>query len=140
MPFDEKGVFTKVLVPHPVGGESLTKQADAKAADINNIVRGFVPLYEPSLIWPESDYSTIGSYQELVERMRAYEEAFWHLPPDVRMYCQNDPGTFLEAVGDPQSLEEMRKLGLKVEQTPEWVDTETGEVTPGDTAPEEPST
>lgn len=122
MGFDEYGNFERVSAPHPVEGESMVKQAEADASDINQIVQKYVthgvmprsnpqaPLY--------GDFTDVGSYYDCVNRVMTIQEDFDRLPSAIREACLNDPGKLLEALEEPEKLEELVKLGMPEDGIP----------------------
>lgn len=96
--------------------KSLTVQADAEAADINNIVRNFgltgglpygnlQPIYDDFSQMP-TDYHTALSF------IREADSAFLELPAQVRSRFDNDPGVFLNSLSDPSKRPLFEELGL----------------------------
>lgn len=95
---------------------SKTRQADAKDADINNIVRSFgvtgtlpaggvrIPSYQ--------DFEDVFDFRSALEAVKAAEASFMALPAQVRSRFQNDPQEFVEFCSDPKNIEELRELGL----------------------------
>lgn len=95
---------------------SLTVQADADAADINNIVKKFgvtgslpygelQPIYDDFTAYP-TDYHTA------LNLVRDADNAFMEMPAEIRSAFDNDPGNFLNAIYDPSHHDRLRKLGL----------------------------
>lgn len=94
-----------------------TRQADAKEADINQIVKNFgitgalpqavrVPTYQ--------DFDEVFDYRSAIEAVRAAETSFMQMPAQIRARFANDPQAFVEYCADPANLPEMRELGLAV--------------------------
>lgn len=81
------------------------------------------------------DFTNVTDYLTAVTAVKEAEKAFQSLPARVRDYCGNDPATFLQAMANPEALEQMKKLGLK-EQTPT---NNEGGVPPSSPAPAAPS-
>jgi len=96
--------------------ESLTKQAFKEDCDINHIFKKWkkdgilthVNRYQGRY----EDVSSYQSYEDSLNTIMRAEEAFGSLPADVRKRFDNDPGVFLEFVGNPSNVDEMVKLGL----------------------------
>lgn len=59
-----------------------------------------------------ADISSIGDYQESVEKVLKANNAFMTLPAEIRVRFNNDPGELLEFIQDPRNFEEGKKLGL----------------------------
>lgn len=102
----------------PLCGETLTKQAEKDACDVNNIVRKWqktgviehVAKYQgdySDLVGAPVDYHA--AFNQVLEARAAFDS----LPSSVRKRFQNDPGAFLEFVSDPANGDEMIKLGLR---------------------------
>lgn len=96
---------------------SRTRQADAKDADINTIVKNFgltgtvpagvrVPTY--------GDFDFVGDYRSAIEAIRSADASFMAMPADVRSRFDNDPARFVDFCSDPANVDELRKLGLAV--------------------------
>lgn len=94
---------------------SLTKQADAKDADINEIVRRFnitgqlpqnirMPTY--------GDFTDIPTFQEAQNAIRLAQEAFDAMPAEIRSRFHNDPAEFVDFCSDENNRAEAIKLGL----------------------------
>lgn len=95
-----------------------TKQADAPACDINNILK----RYEENGVLPDmiranpqyGDFSNVPSYQEALETVMKAEEQFGALPAKIRERFNNNPASMLEFVNDPENGAEMIKLGMRI--------------------------
>jgi len=101
-------------VTQPEGGRMMTKQAEAAETDINAIIRRHRQMGAP---FPTEggtygDFSTGLDFHASLNRVREAELTFNLLPAEVREFCSNDPGRFLDLVGDPAKREELVKLGL----------------------------
>lgn len=100
---------------------SLTKQADAAAADINTILKryektGTLPdMIKSDPMW--GDFSDVPSFQEAFALVAKSEEQFAALDAPVRKRFDNDPAKFLAFATDPANSAEMVALGLAVEKT-----------------------
>lgn len=94
----------------------LTKQEFADDCDVNKIiarcVRNGMPL--PSTIAEPlyADVSEIGSYADCVRRVKAAEESFMELPPEIRTRFDNDPASLISFLADPANVSEARSIGL----------------------------
>lgn len=104
--------------------ESRTVQSDAQEADINVIVARFgLTGLMPQNVRPpiEADFVDIYDFHSAMQAMRAATESFDSMPAKVRERFNNDPGLFVdfclqEKDGKLANLEEMRKLGLAVDE------------------------
>lgn len=98
------------------GDKGLTKQADMKDADINNIMKRFERTgILPDLIVRDGrygDFSSVPDYQEALEIVRLADEQFNNLDANIRNRFDNDPAKFLAFASDEKNLVEMEKLGL----------------------------
>lgn len=94
---------------------SLTKQAFAEEADINNIVRkynatGILPAGERQLQY--GDFSSGLDYAESLEAIQEAREDFQSIPSHIRNRFDNDPQKFLDFINDEENIEEAIELGL----------------------------
>lgn len=110
---------------------SLTRQEEAKACDVNVIIRkyyktGVIPVDQREAFF--ADVTTSVDYREALTRVKAAESFFYQLPPETRAEFANDPAEFLDVVSDPDSRERLVELGLLEAE---------GQV-PGDAEPEPP--
>lgn len=124
--------YPRQQVLHPMEGESRTKQADLKAADINNIVRRWLKSGIPpqsNMVARYGDFSNSGDYLSCLLKVQESQDSFMRLPARVRKACDNDPGKFLDMVFDPEKKAQLVELGLVEGQTP---------VEPAPEVPEEP--
>lgn len=112
---------------HPVG-ESRCQQNLADETDINYILRKQV---ETGLVkhvnTHQGQYGNFASstdYHDCMNKVAAADQAFSTLPADLRAQFENDPAQFLEFVGDPENIDEMRDMGLlpPAEQLPDVPD------------------
>lgn len=109
-------------VTQPEGGRLMTKQAEAAETDINAIIRRHMVQNIP---FPDGsnarygDFSASLDYHQALNRLREAELTFNQLPVEVREYCKNDPGMFLDLVHDPERRDELVKLGLVEAAMPE---------------------
>jgi len=122
---------------HPVG-ESLTHQSMKDECDINRIMLKWqktgVIDHAKTFEGQYADFTHVtGDYQEHMNAVIQANEMFGTLPSTVRKRFNNDPGEFLEFVGDPDNLEEMQRLGLS--KTPL---SEPSEVVDDPTPPKKP--
>ncbi len=100
---------------HPSGGVSLTKQAEAEAADVNFIVAQWMSGGTPVVNRVQAHYGDFSSGIDFTAAMNAVRDAerdFMALPAVVRSHVGNDPAEFLRLVHDPERREELEKLGL----------------------------
>lgn len=95
---------------------SMTKQSEAEACDINNIMKryqatGLLPdLIERQPMY--GDFSTVQTFHEAQGIVAQAREQFEALPAEMRDRFQNDPAKFLEFVENPKNEDELVKMGL----------------------------
>lgn len=103
-------------------GESRTKQADAEACDINNIMK----RYEKTGVL-EHIAKNPGRYEHLpggldyqlaLNLAIGAKEAFDALPGILRAKFGNDAETFLDFMDDPENEKEIIELGLREPEAP----------------------
>lgn len=104
------------------------QQSDYDRSDINLIVERFIRTGVLESVRQTQgqygDFSEVSDYASCLRQLQQAEESFMSLPATVRKKFDNDPGQFLEFVGDPANLPEMAKMGLLKE----------GYVSPSDSA------
>ena len=105
--------------PDDPSSRSRTKQGFAKEADINNIMMRASKtgvLVDPSIVSNRrpyfSDFSDVGDFQSIVNRIRSVEGAFMMLSAKIRSKFDNDAGKLLDFVADPVNAKEAQELGL----------------------------
>ena len=84
-----------------VGVESMTRQDQAALVNINNIYKktqqGQMPLASSKL--PTfGDFSDVGTYDVILERIQEATDAFYALPSETRAEYNNDPKVYYEKV------------------------------------------
>lgn len=98
------------------GDKGLTKQADAKDADINYIMKRFERTGQlPDMIVRDGrygDFSEVPDYQEALHIVQRANEQFENLDANIRNRFDNDPAKFLGFVNDPKNEDELAKMGL----------------------------
>lgn len=118
---------------------SLTKQSHRDECDINRIMAKYektgvidhVNTYQGNY----GDATGVTSYHQAMNQIRAADDAFMSLPSQIRAKFQNDPGTFLEFMDDPENNDEKILLGLLNEPTGARVPPSTaGDPDPGSTS------
>lgn len=96
--------------------ESLTVQADAAQADINNIVKQFgLSLELPyGLAVPEyADYTSIpNDYHAAMNFIKDADSVFMEMPANIRADFNHDAGQFLDFVDNPDNYDKAISLGL----------------------------
>jgi len=94
---------------------SLTIQADAKDADINEIVRRFGitgELPQGVAVPQYGDFLGVYDYQTALNQIKRSEAAFMAFPADVRARFHHDVAEFLDWGLNPDNLAEATKLGI----------------------------
>lgn len=103
-------------------GESMTKQAPAEETDVNLIVARYVKTGDTSALMRVqgsfADVSTIGDFNECMQKIKGAESAFQELPAEIRDYFNNDPGQLADAMSNPARVEELTAMGLLREDKP----------------------
>lgn len=97
--------------------ETLTRQSEAKDADINEIVRRFgltgqLPVVHMPPV--ESVFEDVYDFQSAMNLIVAAKDAFMELPAETRRRFGNDPQEYVKFCSDPENLPEMRKMGIAV--------------------------
>lgn len=98
-------------------GPSLTHQAMSQECDINRIMAKYQKTgildHRNTFQGMYGDYTeTPVDYQESLNAVIQAEEMFSSLPASVRKRFQNDPGSFIDFVADPENKDELVRLGL----------------------------
>lgn len=95
---------------------SLTHQCFKDDCDVNNIMARWVKdglvAHVNQYQGRYEDVSSAEDYHTSLTRVIAAQDAFDSLPATIRARFENDPGKFLDFVGDPSNVDEMDKLGL----------------------------
>lgn len=110
--------------PTPIVGKSMAHQSMRDECDINRIMERWLKTgvlehrnrYEGHY----GDFLDVpADYHQAANQVLAAQEMFLELPAKVRKRFGNDPGAFLEFVGDPENRSELEKLGLAKPKPPE---------------------
>ncbi|QXP08264.1 MAG: internal scaffolding protein [Arizlama microvirus] len=109
------------------GEVSLTKQSEAQACDINEIMKryeatGLLPMDDGRK--PQyGDFSTMETFQEAQHIVAAANASFYGLPAHIRARFGNDPAQFLgfveQGATNPQVASELVEMGLATERAEE---------------------
>jgi hypothetical protein len=94
---------------------SMTKQEFKDDADINVIMErfGVTGVLPPLPLQPSfGDFSDIGNYQDVQNKLLAAERSFMSLPSEVRDRFGQDPLAFSNFATDPQNVDQLRDWGL----------------------------
>lgn len=104
-----------VSVRKEFSGKSLTEQSHQDRCNINSIMArarrtGQVPIYSKQATY--GDFSSVGDYQECLNKMLEAERDFRKLPAEIRKEFDNDPAKLIEFMADENNLERAREIGL----------------------------
>ena len=96
-------------------GKGRTRQSEAAATDINNIMKkyektGLLPSLDREAFF--ADVSTMVDYRTALHHVDKAQKAFMSLPAGVRTKFSNDPAEFLDFVSDEENRPEMVEMGL----------------------------
>lgn len=106
------------------GEVSLTKQSEAEACDINNIMKKYtetgIPPAADGRVPQYGDFSTMETFQEALEIVSHAKSQFYSMDAETRAEFQNDPAKFLQFVETAHQkeggVEKLIKLGIAVER------------------------
>jgi phage internal scaffolding protein len=103
--------------PTELDPKSLTHQSMSPECDINSIMKKYertgVLEHRNRFEGSYGDFTASpADYQESMNAVLAAEDMFSSLPSKIRRRFHNDPGAFIEYVGNPDNQEEMISLGL----------------------------
>ena len=95
---------------------SMAKQSFKNDCDIHHILK----RYDKSGVLDHvndskaryGDFVNVDDYHASLDKVMRSEELFDSLPSKVRSKFENDPGQFLDFVGNPENRDEMIELGL----------------------------
>lgn len=97
-------------------GGGLVKQSFRDEADVNVVVRrNFGGRMPPLGIDPSAnygDFTNVDSYHEGMAKLVQAQEAFAGLSSEIRARFGNDPGAFVDFLGNPDNIDEARELGI----------------------------
>lgn len=110
-------------VQTPCEGKSLTQGEFAKELDVNYLIEKHVrtgqpfPTATPDMFADVSDAATFQQAQDAIVRAR---NAWMSVPAKTRRYFGDNINTFLEALRDPEQVEDLVRLGVmeKVQNAP----------------------
>lgn len=110
---------------------SLTEQCHKDDADIDRILKkyqqtGFLvdPFIKPTRTPQFGDFSDVGDFQTVQNRLIEIEDHFNSLPAKIRAIFGNDYANYINAMNDPSKTEYLASLGLI--EAPTSNDLETG--------------
>lgn len=97
-------------------GKSRTKQSEAAACDINNIMKHFeatgqvnhLQRFDPKY----GDFTNVDNFQDAQNKVRNAESAFENLPSRIRNRFNNDPRELIAFMEDQENFDEAVELGL----------------------------
>lgn len=106
---------------HPSGGESRVKQSETNATELDQVLKRYlennVPLPVERSMY--GDFSSGLDFHAALNRVREAEDAFAAVPAHIRSHVQNDAGSYLDMVFDPERRHELEELGLVEVHVPE---------------------
>ncbi len=96
-------------------GKTRTRQSEAKATNINTIMKqydrtGLLPVDGGEALF--ADVSDVPDYRTSLNLITRADEMFMQLPADVRARFDNEPAIFLDFTSDPENRDEMIEMGL----------------------------
>lgn len=107
------------------GQSSKAKQAFKAEADINSIMKKYRKtgmLVDPSIQGRRKpmfgDFTGIGDFQAVQDKLRLAHDSFMALPVDVRTSFRNDPALFVDFIVKPENEDMAIKMGLLPEKEP----------------------
>lgn len=95
--------------------DSLTVQADAKATDINFIMKNYQrtgQLPPISRLPSFGDFDTVSDFRTALDLVREAQDQFMLLPAEVRARFDNDAVKFVEFCDVPENLPQLVGLGI----------------------------
>jgi phage internal scaffolding protein len=95
--------------------ETMTQQNHKDDCDVNRIIERFTKTGTiPQIIsgFEFADVSDVPSYQEALDFLNEAQERFMELPAKIRKEFDNDPGTLLRFLDDPNNYARAVELGL----------------------------
>lgn len=103
----------------PTGKKSRTKQADAKACDINEIIKRHAQTGNISHLNPKSpqfgDYSNSVDLHQAMNAVQQAKQRFAELPSAIRAAAHNRPENFLAMLESQEGQDELVALGLELD-------------------------
>lgn len=106
-------IFSRFSVPESAGlvcGVGRTQQHFKDECDINNIIKGYVPVPAPSTaVYGDFSCTDLQEAYGIVEQASV---AFSEVPSDIRARFNHDPVEFYEFVQNPANQAELAQLGL----------------------------
>lgn len=111
-------------------GKSRTHQSMSPECDINSIMKKYertgILEHRNTFEGQYGDFTDAPSdYHESMNSVIAANEMFDTLPAKVRRRFHNDPGAFIDFVGNPDNQDEMIKLGLATKATDDVIEKST---------------
>lgn len=107
----------KSRVRTPVGGATMTQQNFKAECDINTILKKYQKTGLASHVSSHQgdyvDLSTPVDYQTALNVVINAQASFDSLPSSIRKQFDNDPGTFVQFVSNPDNSDALIEMGLK---------------------------
>lgn len=102
--------------PKPEHEQSRTEQHHRDLVDINQITRRWMAGTPPSSLRQTpptyADYSSVGEFQDQMNRLAEAKSQFEHLDPELRSRFQNDVTNVVSFLENPENHKEAREIGL----------------------------
>lgn len=101
---------------------SRTVQSQREEADINVILRRFnVTGQLPTVKMPPmyGDFTGVSDYRSALDLVRAADDSFMSMSPDVRTQFGNNPALFVAFCQNPANREQLKKWGMIVPEPEE---------------------
>lgn len=104
-------------VSYQTTGESLTQQAFKQEVDIKNIIRkydrtGLISNVRKGQAMYGDFTASVNEYADALNLVIEAQENFAELPSEIREAFDNDPGKYLEEIGNPANKAKFQELGL----------------------------
>jgi len=94
----------------------VTEQHHRDVCDINYIIAKFSPdalaLHAQQYNGQYGDFSELPDYHTALSTVRQIDDLFMNVPADIRAKFNNDPGSFIQFVENPDNRDAMAELGL----------------------------
>lgn len=120
------------------GKDTPVQQQFKAECDINTLMK----KYQQSGLIPQNvkppfygDFTDVPDYQKAMNIVNEAQSLFSSMSSDIRKRFDNDPAKFLEFCNDPENGEELIKMGLREQPTPEPGPVRVEVVNPPDPAP-----
>lgn len=107
---------------------SMTQTQFQQATDVNNIVKRYEKVPDPSIFEVNDlgfrDFKSQDDFHTTMNKISKATQDFMELPASLRKRFSNDPGALFEFMNDPKNDAEAISLGLKVKKENKPSDTD----------------